>query len=255
MKPIYVIAFNTFRELLRDKILYGFLLFAIFLIFMSLALGQLSYAEQVRITQSFGTSAMQLSAVFLSILLGCMLLPREIEKKTILTILVRPLTRWQFLLGKALGLFAMVALVGAGLAGIMAVVMLIAGAEGLDNLFPVIVGVWLESLVMLGATLLLSTFSRPILVSCMAVGIFMIGHWQSTLSQLTQSSDSGPVLAVKWLTEFFMPDLEVFNWKGLLIYHDSLAMETILFALVYGLGWFMVFMLVAAFGFEREELG
>jgi Cu-processing system permease protein len=255
MKPIFVIAFNTFREILRDKILYGFLIFAVFFIFISLALGQLSYAEQVRITQSFGTSAMQLSAVFLSILLGCMLLPREIEKKTILTILVRPLTRWQFLLGKTLGLFGMISVVGVGLACIMALVMMLAGAQGLENLIPVVVGVLLESLVMLGATLLLSTFSRPILVSCMSIGIFMIGHWQSTLSQLTQSSDSTPILAVKWLTEFFMPDLEVFNWKGLLIYQDTLNYETIIFAFIYGVGWFMVFMLIAAFGFEREELG
>ena len=82
----------------------------------------------------------------------------------------------------------------------------------------------------------------------------MIGHWQSTLSQLTHAADSPFVLSVKWLTEFLVPDLEVFNWKGLLIYDDTLGWQTICYAVLYGVGWFMVFMLIAAYGFEREDL-
>ena len=255
MKAVRILAFNTYREILRDKILYGFLIFAIFFIGLSLALGQLSYAEQIRITANFGTTALQLSSIFLAILLGAVLLPREIEKKTILTILVRPLARWQFLLGKVLGLFLMIAVVGGGLSGIVALVMFMAGGKDLHYLLPILYGTLLESLIMLSVTLLFSTFSRPILVGCMSFGIFLIGHWQSTLNELSKNESQQSLRTFKKVIEFIIPDLEVFNWKGLLIYQDPISYSTLGVATLYAIGWFFVLMFIASLIFERKDLG
>lgn len=255
MKEIGILAFNTYREILRDKILYGFLVFAVFFISISLALGQLSYAEQVRITANFGTTALQLSSIFLAILLGAVLLPKEIEKKTILTILVRPLARWQFLLGKVLGLFLMIFVVGIGLSTIVALVMWLAGASELFYIVPVLYGTLLESLIMLSVTLMFSTFSRPILVGCMSFGIFLIGHWQSTLRELAKQDSDTILSTVKSVVEFIIPDLEVFNWKGLLVYQDPISYSSLAMAGVYAVGWFVAFMLIAAYIFERKDLG
>lgn len=255
MRAIFMIAKNTFSEILRDKILYGFCVFAVFFIVLSLALGQLSFAEQQRITASFGTTALQLSSVMLAILLGAVLLPREIEKKTILTILVRPVKRWQFILGKFLGLFAMIVVVGCGLSLILALVAILAGSSSSIFLIPVVAGVLLESLVMLAVTLLFSTFSRPILVACMSLGIFLIGHWQSTLNSINKSQTDPMIRFVRFVTRFFTPDLDVFNWKAVLIYQEPLAWKTFGLGVLYSGGWFVVFMIITCIIFERKELG
>src|SRR5689334_11892297 len=104
MRPVLIIAINTFREIVRDRILYGILVGAILLILLSLALGQLSFAEQTRIAANFGFTAIHIGAVIVSIFVGSTLVAREIDKKTILTLFVRPISRQQFLFGKCLGL-------------------------------------------------------------------------------------------------------------------------------------------------------
>src|SRR5436305_70886 len=104
MRAIYVIAVNTFHEIIRDRILYGILVFALLLIGISLALGQLSFAEQSRISANFGFTGIHLAAAILAIFIGSSLVSREIEKRTIMTLLVRPLSRTQFIIGKFLGL-------------------------------------------------------------------------------------------------------------------------------------------------------
>ena len=100
MKAIWIIANNTFREIIRDRILYGLVVFALLLIGVSLVLGQLSFAEQMRISIDFGFAAIHFSAVILSIFIGSTLVSKEIDKKTVMTLLARPITRFQFLFGK-----------------------------------------------------------------------------------------------------------------------------------------------------------
>src|SRR4051812_6925954 len=104
MHILWVIAKNTFREIIRDRILYGLHIFAILLIGFSLVLGELSFAEQTRISINFGLAGIHLSAITLSIFIGSSLVAKEIEKQTILTLLARPVSRLQFLVGKYLGL-------------------------------------------------------------------------------------------------------------------------------------------------------
>src|SRR4051812_34634381 len=99
MKPVWIIAKNTYREIIRDRILYGIVVFALMLVGLSLALGQLTFAEQAKISADFGFIGIQLSAVVLAIFVGSSLVAKEIEKQTILTLLARPITRTQFLLG------------------------------------------------------------------------------------------------------------------------------------------------------------
>src|SRR3989344_2748310 len=100
MKIIRIIARNTYREIIRDRILYVLILFALLIIGVSLALGQLSFAEQTRISINFGFSAISLSTVVLAVFAGSTLVFKEIEKRTVLTLLARPITRSQFLIGK-----------------------------------------------------------------------------------------------------------------------------------------------------------
>jgi Cu-processing system permease protein len=124
MRAMMIIASNTFREIIRDRILYGIVVFALLLIGLSLALGGLSFSEEARISANFGFTGIQLSTAVLAIFIGSTLVSRELEKQTILTLLARPITRTQFLLGKLLGLIFVIMTVMAGLALVLALVLM-----------------------------------------------------------------------------------------------------------------------------------
>src|SRR5690606_4097344 len=101
---IYAIALNTFREAVRSKILYAILFFAVLLILGSLAFGELSLYQQERAIQDLGVVVITLFGSLIAIYTGVSLLYKEIDKKTIYTIVSKPIERWHFLVGKYLGI-------------------------------------------------------------------------------------------------------------------------------------------------------
>lgn len=255
MRAVWVLAKNTYKEVIRDRILYGLILFAFLLIGLSLALGQLSFAEQARISANFGLSAIHLSAVVLAIFVGSNLVYKEIEKKTILTILVRPISRLQFILGKALGLSLLIATMMLGLLGILALVFFGLGKPVDSRLVIVLTGLFGEAMILLGFTLLFSMISKPLLVVCYAIGIFLIGHWQSSLEFFANKSQGGSIKTIYWLVSHSLPDLERLNWKGLVVYDLPLDLASKLIAMGYAASWFAVCIVLATIIFQRKDVG
>jgi len=101
---VYAIALNTFREAVRSKVLYAILFFAVLLILLSLAFGELSLYEQERVNKDLGIVVITVFGALIAIYTGISLLFKELDKKTIYTIVSKPIHRWQFLLGKYLGI-------------------------------------------------------------------------------------------------------------------------------------------------------
>ena len=195
MKPIWIVAKNTFKEVIRDRILYGLFVFAILIIGMSLALGQLSFAGanshhiEFRIDgDSFECGwyrrFCRLDAGF-----------QGAGKQTILTVLVRPLSRTQFILGKFLGLIAVILTVMLGLTAILGSIFLFMGQAVTPQLLLALFGILLESICLLSFALFFSIFSRPISVVILTLGIFLIGHW---LSSLRYFGEKLPGSTVDW---------------------------------------------------------
>ncbi|NJL24922.1 MAG: ABC transporter permease subunit [Calothrix sp. SM1_5_4] len=241
--------------MIRDRILYALVLFAILLIGLSLALGQLSFAEQARISANFGLSAIHLCAIALAIFVGSNLVYKEIEKKTILTILVRPISRLQFILGKSLGLSLLIITMVLGLSSVLALVFMGLGMGVDAKLALALLGILAEALVLLGFTLVFSMFTKPLLVVCFSVGIFLIGHWQSSLAFFARKAESGPLPLISTFVRYALPDLERVNWKDLVLYDQPLGMSAKLMSLGYALAWFGFCVCLAAILFKRKDVG
>ncbi len=105
MLRIYAITLNTFREAVRDRVLYGVLGFACAVLFFTLALAELSLHEQTRVVTDVGLASISLFSVMIAVFLGSSLLYKEIERKTLYVILPKPIRRSEFLLGKYFGIF------------------------------------------------------------------------------------------------------------------------------------------------------
>ena len=255
MRPVWVLALNTFKEVIRDRILYALVMFAILLIGLSLALGQLSFAEQSRISANFGLSAIHLCAVILAIFIGSNLVYKEIEKKTILTILVRPISRLQFILGKCLGLTMVILVMTLGLAAVLALVFAGLGMAIDARLAVVLAGLLAEALVLLGVTLVFSMITKPLLVVCFSMGVFLIGHWQDSLEFFAAKQEGASLRPVAWLVRHFLPNLERVNWKDLVLYDQPLDWPAKAAALGYALAWFALCVCVASWIFRGKDVG
>lgn len=255
MRAVWVLANNTFREVIRDRILYALVIFALLLIGLSLALGQLSFAEQSRISANFGLSAIHLGAVVLAIFVGSNLVYKEIEKKTILTILVRPISRLQFILGKALGLTMVIVTMMVGLGLILSLVFYGLGMPIDEKLLLVLAGLLTESMILLGLTILFSMITAPLLVVAFSVCVFLIGHWHASLEFFANKGDNAVLSPVAWFVKYFTPDLERVNWKDLVLYDQPINLAARGASIAYGLAWFAFSVALAALLFRRKDVG
>ena len=253
MHAIWVIGKNTFREIIRDRILYGLLVFAVILLGLSLAIGQLSFTEQARISVDFGFAAMNLSAIIIAIFVGSSLVSKEIEQRTVYTLLVRPLSRSQFLLGKVLGLALVNVVVLMGLSVVLAGILYSIGQPWDWDCSLVVLGVLCESLVVLSINLLFGAYSKPMLAVTFSIGIFLIGRSMDSLDFFAQKSESAFFRGFNFVLQRSLPNLSKFNWSNYPLVADQVPLKPFLMSLVYGLGWLGVCITLTALILRKRD--
>ena len=253
MKVVWVLAKNTYLEIIRDRILYALLVFALLLIGLSLALGELSFAEQARISANFGFTAIHLSMVVLSVFVGSTLVAREMDKKTILTLLARPISRPEFLLGKCLGLTLVTLTVVLGLAAVL-IGVFVALKVPMNIQFGIaLAGVVLESLVLLGMTIFFGSFASPMMAVAFSIGVFLIGHWLNDLAFFAEKSKEGIFVFFSDSVSAIIPNLEKFNWRSAVIYDEFVGTMEVAAAVGYSLGYFVLFIALTSWVFRRKD--
>ena len=182
---------NAFREAVRDRVLYNLVLFVLLLIGGSIFLGELSAGQESKIIVDLGLSAMLLFGAFIAIFVGVGLVYKEIERRTLYAILSKPISRGQFLLGKYLGL-GLTLLINVAIMGVGVSLALIYIHRGWDPLvpkvWPAILLIYFELMILTGVALLFSSFSSPALSALMTFFIFIIGHFSGDLKSLANSS-------------------------------------------------------------------
>ena len=255
MNKIYIIATNTIRELIRDRIMYGILVFAVLLIFLSLISAQLSYVERTRITMDLGLAGLELSVVILSIFLGATVVFREIEKRTVFTLFTKPIDRWQFLVGKFLGLVSLVLLLLFLLSLLFLTLLLLLKWQPDFQYFYVMVGFGLEAMVLIAITIVLGVMVRPTLTVPITIGIFLIGKSMSSLVFFMNRPDAVFYKYFANTIRFLFPDFSRFDWKGILFQDSNLAFSELGISILYCITWILIFNSIAVIVFKDKDIG
>lgn len=253
MRSVLVIAGNTFREVIRDRILYGLIVFAIMLLFLSLALGQLSFDENIRLSANFGFTGIHIAVVVLAVFVGSTLVSKEIDKQTILTLLARPISRAQFILGKSLGLMAVLAVVATGLALILSAFLLFLGFNFTPDYLTAVFGVLLEAAVLLALALFFGSFARPMMTVVYTIAVFLLGHWVESLHFFIKNSESELFRAVGTAITYLVPDLEAFNWRSAPVYAIDIPSGQIVAAVGASTGWVLILIALTVLIFRRRD--
>ncbi len=195
MSPLRIraIAANTMREAIRNKVLYTLLFFAILLIATGVLLSTLSYIERERILQDVGLAAIRLFGAAIAIFLGVGLIHKEVDRRTIYTILSKPISRAEFLLGKYLGLVATIWLQVAIMVLAFAGVSLLTGAPLGAGYAAAFLLAGVELALLVAVATLFSCFTTPMLASCYTVGIYLVGHLTRDLRDLGARSSQDSI--------------------------------------------------------------
>jgi ABC-type transport system involved in multi-copper enzyme maturation permease subunit len=246
------IAFNTFRENIREKLLYNLLIFALLMIGSSVLLTRLTVGEWDRLIINLGLSSMNFFGVLIAIFVGISLVSKEIDKKTIYTILSKPVPRYEFLLGKYLGLmitlFVNTAVMVAGLLAVMVYL----NAPVTLLLFEAIGFIFLELVVITAVGLLFSTFTSTTLSAIFTLAIYVIGHLSTDLVQFGAKMD-GMGRAVLNAIYYVLPNLERFNLKGQVIHKVNVVGTDVLLTTAYGLAYAGLLLVLASIIFQRRD--
>jgi ABC-type transport system involved in multi-copper enzyme maturation permease subunit len=254
MRAILAVARNTFREAVRDRVLYLFLGFAVILLVSSKLFGMLTVGDESKIIKDLGLAGIQFFSMLISVMMSVMLISREVERRTVFIILSKPVRRWQFLLGKYLGLVATVT-ANLVLMAVIFVMVLLLVTGGFDpRLLLAVAMILLEMVLVAAFATLFAVLSTPILGAVLTLAIFVIGHVSEDLWMLTAHLRSGwaePLIAAVY---YLLPNLERFNFKTEVVHELAIPASEVAWTVVYGLAYTAFVLILACSQFNRKDL-
>lgn len=252
MNVILTIARNTFKEVLRDKVFYNLLVFALLMIGSALLLGTLTIGEQSKIIKDIGLASIDLFGVLIAIFVGVGLISKEIEKRTIYTIIAKPVHRYQFLLGRFAGLVFTMWVNTAVMLVAFCVILVVGGTSPDSGLMKAVGLMTVAQLIVLSAAMLFSTFTTPTLSGIFTLALYVIGELTPDLKTLSEKL-TGVSRGLLSGSYYLLPNLALFNVKGEAVHGVPITAGYMLTAIGYGVSYAAVVLLLSCFVFQRRD--
>jgi ABC-type transport system involved in multi-copper enzyme maturation permease subunit len=252
VSAIVAIALNTFREAIRDRILYLILAFALVLIAVSHFVSLLTVGSEVKIVKDLGLSAISFFGLLTAVFVGVSLVFKEIERRTIYTLLAQPVRRWQFVCGKYAGLSLVLGL-SVVLTGVALLVAVALKGDSPLALIPAIVLSFVELELIAAFAVLFSSFTNPILAAVGTVATYVVGQlsWSFDLLEKRMAGAAGKALCRG--LHAVLPNLDRLNVKASAVHGVPLPSGYLVAAIVYGLAYAAIVVILACVVFERRE--
>lgn len=256
---VLAVARNTFREVVRNRAFAGLLVFAVAFLLFSLAMSELTVVGQgPRVITDFGFFAASLFGAVTAVVMGSLLLYKELEKKTVHTILSKPIHRYEFILGKYLGIVVLLAAQVLILAVVWALVLASQGADvGLEHAKGMLLVIFEVSLVA-AVAVMFSASSTPVLTGLFSLGLFAVGRIVYLIEEMLGGTrglfvDNPIARAVGEVVVAVTPDLSIYNVSQQVLLEVPVAWSYIGGSLVYGLAYVAIFLAIAIIAFERRD--
>jgi Cu-processing system permease protein len=256
---IWAIALNTFREAARIRVLYGILVLVIGANLLAVVLGQMATNEAARVARDVGLAGISLFGSLTAIFLGVFLLYTEVQRRTIHAIVSKPIERWEFVVGKYLGMALVLSVLVALFALAMGVMLELQGVGISSAVLKAIVLAWGEVLTVAAIAIFFSSFSTPFMS-----GIFALAMW--VIGRLTPDVEAASRNAAPWIrtltriTLEIVPDLHLFSVSGTSVAGDHVSVHAefvswgyVGMSSLHGLGWIVGLLAIAALLFQRRD--
>ena len=257
MSPrLIYIASNTFREAVRDRVLYNLIAFALLLSGAAIFVGQISIQIERLVVVNLGLTAVSLFGIVIAIFIGIGLVSKEIEKRTLYTVLSRPVRRWEFIVGKFLGLAGTLVVNTFFMAiGVFAALLYVAHKFSAPDalILVALYFIILEFLIICSLALLFSSFSSPLLSAVFAFSLFVIGSFADDLRGFATLTHG----VTRWFATaaaYLVPNFSALNVISAVAHQQPLASRLILQNSLYALFYTAMALSSAVLIFERRNL-
>ena len=257
MINVLAVASNTFREAVRDRVLYNLVFFALLMMAAAILVGQISIDIEKSVIISLGLTAVSVIGLFIAIFIGVGLVSKEMDKRTLYALLAKPVKRWEFLLGKFAGLVMTLTVNTAAMAlGLYAALWTVKHSlEKTDGYVLVAIYLLLLKLALIVAlAMLFSCFTTPFLAILFTAGIYVAGVFATDLRTMQTLQMATATTKFLHILSYVLPNFENFNVMGA-VAHDravpaSLVGDATLYAVVYG----GIVLTLAAVVFSKRNL-
>lgn len=254
MRNIWTVAKNTFKLEVRDKILYGIIIFAVLYIFFEIFLANL-VLQELPMIKSFGLTGIYFFNAIIALFLGTTSFFKDVDRKVVYFILSKPVSRAQFLLGKFFGLCLVLLLTTAVLA--VAYVGLIAYEHGGFDVLGLgaIFAQYLEMALFIAFAIFVSTFSSSLLSIVYTSAVFFLGHVVSALLADTQAIRiTGVQYVLVEILYYVFPNLEKFDVRNLAVHNLAMPGLSIVLAVAYAAAYIIFLLTVSVWIFDKKEI-
>ena len=251
---ISAIALNTFREAVRDRVLYNLVIFVLLITAAAVVLGELTAGHEARTIVNLGLSAILLFGAFISIFVGVSLVSKEIEKRTVYAIFAKPVGRGEFVIGKYLGL-VLTLLVNVTVMGIgVSLALLAVGGGNLAiKIWGAVALIFLQLAILTSIAVVFSSFSSPALSALLTFMIFIAGHFSEVLNGLARDLGSPAAKGLFSFLYYVLPNFSNFSMITQAS-HGSLPSAILMLSGVgYAAAYSAVMLVLAVLIFKRRN--
>lgn len=257
MRRAAAVALNTFREAVRDRVLYNLVFFALLMIVSAIFVGEISIGVEEMVIKSLGLSAISVIGLLIAVFIGVGLVSKEMDKRTLYALLAKPVRRWEFLLGKFGGLVLTLAVNAMAMAvGLLAAVLYVKRhLESFDAILLVaIYFILLKLMLVVALAMLFSCYSTPLLAILYTIALYIAGLFVEnirTFHSTTTGAGPSPLMVV---LSYLLPNFENFNVMAAAAHGRAIPASLILQNTAYAAVYCAIVLLVAVAVFSKRNL-
>ncbi len=251
---IKTIAVNGFREIIRDRVLYVIGFFVLLLLLASWILPSIAVGTDEKIFLDLGIAGINLLGVIVAIFVGTGLINKEVEKKTVLILVPKPITSTEFIVGKHLGLSAVLTVLVVTMTIIyFAMMSLLQIDYPLISLSIAIAYILLELMLLTAVAMAFGVFTSSILATLLSFGVYLMGHLSRDLLELGKITENPTVEKITQTIFLVLPDLQRLNLKNEAVYNILPSTGELVNGLIYTILYTVLLLTITTNIFCRRQ--
>jgi ABC-type transport system involved in multi-copper enzyme maturation permease subunit len=248
------IARNTLREAIRDRVFAIVAVFGLLLIVSSVIMSPMTVGAREKIVADMGLSAMSIFSLLVILFVGSGMVYKEIDKRTIMTILSKPISRSEYMVGKYLGLLSTLLIMMTCMALLFWGACGLTGTEFRASFIVSMILTAFEMVVVTAIVIFFSSFTTPVLTSLFTLAGFMVGHAVRDLEAFAAVAGGAGMMNIMRLLKFVLPNLDLFNVRNAAVHGLPIETGQVMWAGLYALVYASVLLLLSGYLFSRREL-
>ena len=266
MRVIFLIAVHVFKDSVRDKVLYNLVLFAVLLIVASYFIGQLTAGQEVKIIKDLGLAATSIFGLFIAVFIGIGLVSKEVERRSIYSLLAKPIRRHELILGKYVGLvltlLVNLTVMAVALYGVLGYMSWVATEELARSweapatdpaMLKAFFLIFVQLMLVTAVALFFSTFSSPILSTVLTFGLYVVGHFNTDLKSFESVVESRAAAYLARGLYYLLPNFAPFDIKAEVVHAQPVSLGYMALTTGYGLTYVVTLLLAAMFIFSQRD--